>query len=126
MNLFLTEEGVLKMGYYGLATQAECYFIKKTECDGLRSFAPEVFEGKYEMESDVWSLGIALIEMMGMTPYDGCGKNDLPTVRRISDLPFDIGIIRSSDLIYFLQNCFEMKKSERRSVKELMNVSVMR
>ena len=64
--------------------------------------------------------------MMGMTPYDGCGKNDLPTVRRISDLPFDIGVIRSSDLIYFLQNCFEMKKSERRSVKELMNVSVMR
>ena len=126
MNLFLTKDGVLKLGYYGLTTQAECYSIRKTDCEGVRSFGPEVFKGKYEMKSDVWSLGIALIEMMGMTPYDGCGKNDLPTVRRISDLPFDIGVIRSSDLIYFLQNCFEMKKSERRSVKELMNVSVMR
>ena len=30
MNLFLTEDGVLKLGYYGLITQAECYSIKKT------------------------------------------------------------------------------------------------
>ena len=126
MNLFLTKDGVLKLGYYGLTTQAECYSIKKMNCDGVRSFAPEVFRREYKKKSDVWSFGIALIEMMGMTPYDGCDKNGLPTVRRIPDLPFDIGVIHSSDLIYFLQNCFEMNKSERRSVKELMNVSVMR
>ena len=45
MNLFLTEDGVLKLGYYGLTTQAECYSIKETNCDGIRSFAPEVFKG---------------------------------------------------------------------------------
>ena len=45
VNLFLTEDGVLKMGYYGLFTQAECYDIKGTNCDGIRSFAPEVFRG---------------------------------------------------------------------------------
>ena len=125
MNLFLTEDGVLKLGYYGLITQLECYSIKKLKCNGLRSFAYEVFRGNYEVRSDVWSFGVALIEMMGMTSYDGCDKNGLPTVRRILDLPFDIGVINSSDLIYFLQNCFE-RVSERRSVKELMNVSVMR
>ena len=27
MNLFLTEDGVLKLGYYGLTTQAECYSL---------------------------------------------------------------------------------------------------
>ena len=125
MNLFLTEDGVLKLGYYGLTTQAECYAIKGMDWDGIRSFAPEVFRREYKKKSDVWSFGISLIEMMGMTSYDGCDKNDLPTVRRILDLPFDIGVINSSDLIYFLQNCFE-RVSERRSVKELMNVSVMR
>ena len=57
MNLFLTEEGVLKLGYYGLTTQSECYSIKKRDCEGLRSFAPEVFKGEYEIDSDVWSLG---------------------------------------------------------------------
>ncbi len=35
MNLFLTEDGVLKLGYYGLTTQAECYSIKETDCDGV-------------------------------------------------------------------------------------------
>ena len=71
VNLFLTEDGVLKLGYYGLTTQAECYSIKKENCDGIHSFADEVFEGRYEMKSDVWSLGIALIEMMGIRPYCG-------------------------------------------------------
>ena len=125
VNLFLTEDGVLKLGYYGLITQLECYSIKKLKCNGLRSFAYEVFRGNYEIRSDVWSFGVALIEMMGMTSYDGCDKNNLPTVRRVLDLPFDISVINSSDLIYFLQNCFE-RVNERRSVSELMNVSVMR
>ena len=58
MNLFLTEDGVLKLGAYGLTTQAECYSIRKTDCDGVHSFAPEVFRGKYGMESDVWALGL--------------------------------------------------------------------
>ncbi|KAM7455485.1 hypothetical protein BLSTO_03759 [Blastocystis sp. subtype 1] len=52
VNLFLTEDGVLKLGYYGLFTQAECYDIKGTNCDGIRSFAPEVFRGEYGMKSD--------------------------------------------------------------------------
>ena len=69
MNLFLTEDGVLKLGYYGLTTQAECYSIKGKDCEGVRSFAPEVFKGKFKMKSDVWSFGIALMEMMGMVPY---------------------------------------------------------
>ena len=58
MNLFLTEDGVLKMGYYGLTTQSECYGIKKTECDGVRSFAPEVFRGNMEWRVMCGLLGL--------------------------------------------------------------------
>ena len=79
MNLFLTKNGMLKMGYYGLTTQAECYGIKGMNCNGIRSFAPEVFRGKYGMKSDVWSFGIVLLEMMGMTPYYGYETDELPT-----------------------------------------------
>ncbi|KAK8831598.1 hypothetical protein WA577_000476, partial [Blastocystis sp. JDR] len=68
VNLFLTEDGVLKLGYYGLTTQAECYSIKRKDCEGVRSFAPEVFRRKYCWQSDVWSLGIVLIELMGIRP----------------------------------------------------------
>ena len=124
MILFLTEEGVLKLGTYGLTTQAECYSIKETECDGVRSFAPEVFEGEYEAKSDVWSLGIALLEMMGMTPYSKFANVVFPEMIKEGQLPFDEGAIESEVLLDFLKKCF-LKKEERWSASELMNVSVM-
>ena len=123
MNLFLTEDGVLKLGYYGLTTQTECYSIRKTECDGVRSFAPEVF-GEYEMKSDMWSFGITLIEMMGMTPYVAYENDCLPTKKRDLDLPFKEEDIESEELLDFLKKCF-LTKEERWSVNELLNVSVM-
>ena len=125
VNLFLTEDGVLKLGYYGLTTQLECYSIKEDDCDGIRSFGPEVFEGEYEMKSDVWSLGIALIELMGMTPYYWRNNDSLPTMNGRFELPFKRDTIKSSELTDFLKKCFEESVNTRCSVNELMDVSVM-
>ena len=125
MNLFLTEDGVLKLGYYGLTTQAECYSIKETDCEGIRSFAPEVFEGEYEMKSDVWSLGVALLEMLGIVPYATYSKSRLLTVDPTTRIPFDELEIKSTDLVGFLNKCFESELNERWSVMELMEVSGM-
>ena len=124
VNLFLTEDGVLKLGYYGLTTQAECYSIKEMNCDGVRSFAPEVFKGEYEMKSDVWSFGIALVELMGITPFSWGGTGYLPTVSGVVQLPFYPGVIGSTELVAFLEEFFE-SADERSSVSDLMNVSVM-
>ena len=123
MNLFLTEDGVLKLGYYGLTTQAECYSTKETNCEGLRSFAPEVFRGEYGMKSDVWSLGIALLEVMGMTPYYWFDNDHLPTMNGDFESPFYVYDIKSSELADFLKKYFQ--KYDRSSVNELLNVSVM-
>ena len=125
VNLFLTEDGVVKLGYYGLTTQAECYSIKETDCDGVRSFAPEVYRGDYGMYSDVWSFGIALIEMMGMTPYSEYENYQVLTLNRVFVLPFDKHDIGSEELSDFLENCFIVKVPKRWSVSELMDVSVM-
>ena len=124
MNLFLTEDGVLKLGYYGLTTQAECYSIKQEDCDGIHSFADEVLKGEYDMKSDVWSLGISLIELMGITPYvmyEGHCElmmfGSILPLREYSDI--------STELIDFLKKCFK-DVDERWSVNELLNVSVLR
>ena len=122
MNLFLTEDGVMKLGAYGLTTQAECYSIRKTECDGVRSFAPEVFRGWYEMKSDVWSLGTTLMELMGIRPYYRYKYNRLSTMNDGFESPFDVDDIESANLTDFLKKCFE-KRNQRWSVSDLMNVS---
>ena len=124
MNLFLTEDGVLKLGYYGLTTQAECYSIKNWKCDGVRSFAPEVFRGEYEMKSDVWSFGIVLVELMGIRPYYGYSYNLLPTMNGDIKYLFDERNVTSSELAYFLKSCFQ-RVTERWIVNELIDVSVM-
>ena len=125
VNLFLTEDGVLKLGYYGLTTQADCYSIKETNCDGIRSFAPEVFKGAYEMKSDVWSLGIVMLVLMGITPYSDYDESELPTMNDDYELPFDVDGIESAELADLLQKGFEERVSDRWNVSEFMNVSVM-
>ena len=76
------------------------------------------------MKSDVWSLGIALIEVMGIRPYYGYKNNDLPTMYGRFQLPFKRDTIKSSELVDFLQRCIQ-KKDDRWSVNELLNVSMM-
>ena len=124
MNLFLTEGGVLKLGYYGLTTQSECYIGKRTDIDGVRFFAPEVRAGRYEMKSDVWSLGMALIEMMGIIPYSEL-DNSIDRVNGSVRLPFNSLTIKSKEMVSFLLGCFQWV-NQRCNVNELMNVSVLR
>ena len=124
VNLFLTEDGVLKMGYYGLFTQAERYSIKGMKCEGLRNFAPEVFEGEYGMKSDVWLFGTTLLQLMGIRPYSWCDNDRLPTMNGRFESPFKPDAIKSSELADFLKKCFQ-KASARSSVNELLNVNVM-
>ena len=124
VNLFLTEDGVLKLGYYGLATQAECYSIKNWKCDGVRSFAPEVFRGEYEMKSDVWFLGTTLMELMGITPYVDSENGCLPTNDDVLMHSVNVEGIQSAQLAHFLKKCFR-NAYFRWNVIKLMNVSVL-
>ena len=124
MNLFLTEDGVLKLGYYGLTTQAECYSTKETDCEGVRSFAPEVFEGEYEMKSDVWSFGIVLVELMGITPRFESEDDCLSSTNVQYKLQIEGNGIQSAQLAHFLKKCFR-NVFFRWNVNKLMNVSVM-
>ena len=124
VNLFLTEDGVLKLGYYGLTTQSECYSIKEMNCNGIRSFAPEVFRRKYCWQSDVWSLGIVLIELMGIRPCFESENDCLPSTSVQYELQIEGNGIQSSQLAHFLKKCFR-NAYFRWNVIKLMNVSVL-
>ena len=76
------------------------------------------------MKSDVWSLGIALIELMGITPYCEYRNEWLPLKNGYLRLSFDVDNIESEVLLDFLKKCF-LKKEKRWNVNELLNVSVL-
>jgi hypothetical protein len=72
-NIFI-ENGVVKVGDYGL-----CKFIGGTQCEPhtqnigtVHYMAPEISQGNYNRQIDVYAAGIILYEMLrGRVPFDG-------------------------------------------------------
>ena len=122
-NLFLSEPGVVKLGYYGLLSE-ECYSRDKMRVEGIGYYAPEVFEDGYGVKSDVWSLGVLLFKAMtGVFPYSGHCEEVIPKATDPLDILAGFGI-HSRELLDFLQKCLVKDVNERSSVSELMDVSV--
>ena len=64
---------MIKLGDFGLAVQLEHSCSKRnTACGTSLYMAPEVYEEEACLKSDVWALGISIIEMAeGKNPFDG-------------------------------------------------------
>ena len=83
--------------------------------------APEVFEGKMDFKSDVWSLGIVLIEAAeGKNPYADCTARAMltadPPSRSSSEWP--------PEFVIFVKRGLEKDANRRASVVELLTVNV--
>ena len=81
--------------------------------------APEEFEGHRCMKSDVWSLGISIIEMAeGKHPFAGFSEEEVKNA-----MP-SLSSAWSGDLVDFVSKCLVKDVNERSSVEELLKVSV--
>lgn len=83
--------------------------------------APEAFNC-YRMKSDVWSLGITLLELAkGWNPFD---SDSSMIIRRniYRYLPSLSRKKRSSHLVDFVNKCLVRDVKKRASVRELMSV----
>ena len=88
--------------------------------------APEVYEGRAELKSDVWSLGITLIELVeGKNPYDGFSSLAVMKAILLNDPPSLSSSKWSAVFVDFVGKCLVKDVSERWSVSELMDVSVV-
>jgi hypothetical protein len=93
-NIFL-DEGIVKVGDYGLSKFISCSRRSgQTESIGtVHYMAPEVANGRYGKEIDIYALGIVLYEMLtGRVPFDGESVGEvlmkhLTTVPDVSMLP---------------------------------------
>ena len=83
-------------------------------------------KGKTELKSDIWALGISLIEMAeGKNPFDGC-TSAVVMNRVINKEPPTLSSSKwSGEFVDFVSKCLMKDVKERWSVSALMNVHVV-
>ena len=89
--------------------------------------APEVFRDEAVMKSDVWSLGISLMELAeGKNPYDG--KNPFTIMKEVcAGSPPTLSSSQwSTDFVDFVKQCLVREASQRPSVERLLAVRMSR
>ena len=112
------------LGDFGLATQLEQLCSKRNTQDSSLQFMPlEVYDGRTELKSDVWSLGITLNELAeGRDPSVG-GSSFAVIGDMIPPPPSLLSSKWSAEFVGFVNKCLVEDVSKRWSVSELMNVS---
>ena len=114
------------MGGFVLAEQlVRVVFKAGAICGTPRYMAPEVYAGQTELKSDVWSLGISLIELAeGNNPFDGCSTDALMMRSVCCNDPPSLDAEKwSAAFVDFVNKCLVKDVKERWSVSELMDVS---
>lgn len=79
-NIFLTKEGDVKLGDFGIAKPLQLTLQKIKSVVGTPYYmSPEICENKeYSFKTDIWSLGVILLEMCLLKPpFDA---NSLPAL----------------------------------------------
>ena len=113
------------MGGFELAKQLE-HAESKAEvvCGTSWYMAPEVLDEQTELKSDVWSLGISLIELAEGENAIG-GNSMMQVVRNVycNDPPSLDAEKWSAAFVDFVNKCLVKDVKERWSVSELMDVS---
>ena len=116
----------MKLGEFGLDMELD-HSSSKRQCLRHSSLytAPEVYEGGACLKSDVWSLGMSVIEMAeGKHPLASC--TSFQVMKKVCDgePPSLSSSEWSSDLVEFVKRCLVKDVNERSSVEELLRVGV--
>ena len=113
----------MKLGDYGLLMAVNANSEKRTT---TLHKAPEAFSEKRELKSDVWSLGVTLIELAeGKNPFSGCSAAQVMKTVCLKDPPSLSAGKWSSEFVDFVGKCLVKDVNERWDASELMNVSVV-
>ena len=85
--------------------------------------APEVYEERTELKSDVWSLGISLMELAeGKNPYAGYSTEVVKRKVQKDKSPALSSSKWSAAFVDFVKRCLEKEVKKRASASELMSV----
>ena len=101
----------MKLSDYGLAGSKGSV---ESQPQDYMYYAPEVFEGKREPKSDVWSLAITVMELVeGVNPFSGYSEEEVKSALTDGGFPWFRGKNYSSYLKYLLKGCLAVDVERR-------------
>ncbi|XP_049864650.1 fibroblast growth factor receptor 3-like isoform X1 [Schistocerca gregaria] len=125
-NVLVSDEYILKIADFGLARDIHCHDYYRKTTDGrlpVKWMAPEaLFHRVYTTQSDVWSYGILLWEIMtlGGTPYPS-----VPSVEKLFQLlrsghRMEKPPCCSLEIYMLMRDCWNYQPNERPMFSELV------
>ncbi|XP_071342924.1 serine/threonine-protein kinase Nek1 isoform X3 [Trachinotus anak] len=122
-NIFLTKEGTVQLGDFGIARVLNSTVELARTCIGTPYYlSPEICENKpYNNKSDIWALGCVLYEMCTLKHAFEAGnmKNLVLKIIRGSYPP--VSVHYSQDLRFLLAQLFKRNPRERPSVSSILD-----
>ena len=122
-NIFLTQNGMIKLGDFGIAKCLECTWQKAMTIVGTPYYlSPEIVQNKpYSFKSDIWSLGVLLYEMTALKmPFDA---NSLPmlSLKIIKGTYTPLSSYVSKDIRSLVNSLLQVDSNKRPNINEILS-----
>ena len=127
-NIFLTKNGLVKLGDFGIAKCLDKTMDKISTIVGTPYYlSPELISNKpYSFKNDIWSLGVVLYEMCSLkVPFEA---QNLPllSLKIVKGQYNPIPKIYSKDLHILVANCLNVDPNKRPSIKEILKSTLIK
>lgn len=124
-NIFLTINGLVKLGDFGIAKCLKSSLEKAKTVVGTPYYlSPEIIQNlPYSFKSDIWSLGVLLYEMCCLKmPFDGNNIANL-SLKIIKGQYNPIPSFFSKELRGLIMNILNVDESKRPTIDEILSTN---